>query len=109
MILETTGTALVCEENCGNRALETAREFRPDLIFLDWNIGDKKGGELAIEMRNDSALCSIPIVFMTGSVTREEAATERVLGDFPTLAKPFSMDELLQVAAAHLEDPKPAA
>ena len=47
ILLEKTGRYLVFEENDSTRAHQTARNFRPDLIFLDVVMPDRDGGEIA--------------------------------------------------------------
>jgi PleD family two-component response regulator len=46
ILLEKTGRYLVFEANDPTRAHQTARNFRPDLIFLDVVMPDRDGGEL---------------------------------------------------------------
>ena len=102
LILEITGRYTVPEENRGTRALETARKFRPDLIFMDRHLAGIDGGEIAAELRRDPELGSVPIVFVTGSVTQDEAALHGLLGGVPTLAKPFGSEALSRLADAVL-------
>ena len=102
-VLEITGRYTVWEENHGDRALHTARHFRPDLIFLDRHLCGVDGGEIAARLRCDDKLCSVPIVFVTGSVTRDEAALQSLLGGPPTLAKPFESAALASLAGAVLD------
>jgi CheY-like chemotaxis protein len=82
---------LVREESSGAKALETARDFRPDLILLDKEINGVKGEEVAAQFQRDPGLRMVPIAFVTGGMTRAEAAAEAV----PTLPKPVSPSELL--------------
>jgi CheY-like chemotaxis protein len=98
MVLEFTGRYTVREENRGSRVLETARTFRPDLIFLDRDLAGTDGGAIAGALRADEQLRSIPIVFVTGSVTSQEAALHGVFGGTPTLAKPFGCEVLTRLA-----------
>ena len=44
ILLEKTGRYLVFEENDSTKALQTARNVRPDLIFLDLVMPDRDGG-----------------------------------------------------------------
>jgi len=102
LILESSGPYEVLEENHGNRALQTARKFQPHLIFLDRQIAGSDGGQLAAELRADPELGSVPIVFVTGSVTKEEAASDSLFGGVPTLAKPFGSETLTRLASTIL-------
>jgi len=99
IILEGTGRFVVREECSANHALEAAHEFRPDLILLDKGLEEKGGETLATEMQEDRQLRGVPIAFVTGDSSREEAATE----DTPTLPKPVSPTELLHFVDALLD------
>lgn len=79
------------EENDSQRAMETARAFRPDLIFLDVIMPGLDGGDLAAKLSEDPGLQNIPIVFLTAIV--EPGGTgksARQIGGYPFLAKPIS-------------------
>jgi CheY-like chemotaxis protein len=91
IVLEGSGRYVVREESSGTQTLATARDFRPDLILLDKELDDLHGEEVATRLQQDPHLRSVPIAFVTGGLTREEAANERV----PTLPKPVSPSELL--------------
>lgn len=91
IVLEGTGRYIVREESCGANAVEAAREFRPDLILLDKEIDDISGEDVAAKLQEEPGLRGVPIAFVTGGLTREEAAAESV----PTLPKPVSPNELL--------------
>jgi CheY-like chemotaxis protein len=97
MLLELTGRFVVGVENNGTAAVETARQFHPDLIFLDVCLPDKNGGEIAAELSADPALKSTPIVFLTG-LSREEAAEFHGSGRYTVLAKPFKTHEFIACA-----------
>ncbi len=91
-------------ENNGAAALETARIFRPDLIFLDVCMADRNGGEIALELDADPALKSTPIVFLTG-MSREEAAECQVPGRYMVLTKPISVKDILACAERYFQEP----
>ena len=74
--LEQTGDYEVMIENEGTSALNTIRQFKPDLILLDIVMPDANGGEIAQEIRLDEGLKSIPVVFLTAIVTKEEVASQ---------------------------------
>ena len=73
MILENSGTYEVMIVNESVRALSAALQFRPDVMLLDVDMPGKDGGDLAREAANDSRLRDIPILFLTGLVSSEEA------------------------------------
>ena len=95
--LEATGKYEVREENKGARALETAREFNPHLIFLDVMMPDMGGDEVAGQLQEDVKLKDIKFVFLTAIVTKDETGegTSDISGH-TFLAKPVKADELIE-------------
>lgn len=91
------------EENDPLKALETAQEFKPDLILLDVIMPGLDGGELAAKIKGDASLQRTPIIFLTAVVSpREAGKTSKVIGGFPFLAKPVSPEALERCIAEHL-------
>jgi DNA-binding response OmpR family regulator len=79
----------VLEAADGRKALELAREERPDLMLLDVMMPDVDGWTVARELAADQQTSGIPIVFLTA---RAEAADKRMgqqLGGVGYLVKPF--------------------
>jgi two-component system sensor histidine kinase/response regulator len=102
ILLEKTGRYLVFEENDSRRAHQTARNFRPDLIFLDVVMPDRDGGEIAAQIEADPELQNMPIIFLTALVTRAEANTGLHIDGHPFLAKPIDIQELISTIEKHL-------
>jgi CheY-like chemotaxis protein len=96
--LEQTGRFEVREENRGSDAIRAAREFKPDLIFLDVMMPDLGGDEVAEQLKQDPDLSKIPYAFLTAIITKQETGTgaARISGE-TFLAKPVKRDELLAV------------
>ena len=102
ILLEKTGRYAVFEENDSTRAHQTARNFRPDLIFLDVVMPDTDGGEIAAQMRADPELQYTPIIFLTALVTRAEANSGLRVDEHPSLAKPIDIQELIKAIERHV-------
>jgi len=99
LTLEKSGGYVVREENDGTQAWLVAREFVPDIIFLDIVMPKVDGGEVAAQMRSDPLLQHIPIVFLTAIVSSKEGGHE--IGGFPFLAKPVSVDAIKHAIEEH--------
>lgn len=96
MILENSGTYEVMIVNESVRALSAALQFRPDVMLLDVDMPGKDGGDLAREAANDSRLRDIPILFLTGLVSQEEAGSSPLeRGGMKFLSKPVEPALLL--------------
>lgn len=94
LTLERTGRFEVLEENNGTKAWMAARDFNPDIIFLDVVMPEIDGGDVAQQIRSDPALAHVPIVFLTAIVSAKEGGHE--IGGFPFLAKPVSLEAVVQ-------------
>jgi two-component system, OmpR family, response regulator len=95
LILQESGQYVVCEENDAASAIETARSFRPDLILLDLVMPQLDGAEVAAQVESDWALHGVPIVFVTGLVTRDEARNGQRIDGHRVVSKPVSSFDLL--------------
>jgi CheY-like chemotaxis protein len=67
-------------ETSANKAVDHARIFRPDLIFMDIKMPGPDGFALARELRQQAWLCHRPIIFYSGLVNVEELALKAGLG-----------------------------
>ena len=88
LALQRTGRYTVREENDSTRAVNTALEFAPEMIFCDIDMPKVDGGEVARRIRGHSALSHVPIVFLSTLVT---ADNQNQTGGFPMLSKPVSL------------------
>ena len=96
MYLDAHGTCQVRVENAGRRAVAAAREFRPDVIFLDIVMPDADGGTIAAEMKADPLLRDTPVVFLTALVSQHAThGVQAQIGGHPFLAKPVDPDLVL--------------
>lgn len=99
LTLEKTGNYIVKEENDGTNAWLVARDFRPDLVFLDIVMPKIDGGDVAQQIRSDPMLANVPIVFLTAIVSQKETNSD--IGGFPFLAKPVSLDAITKCLNEH--------
>lgn len=99
LTLERSGDCLVREENDGTQAWLAARDFKPDIIFLDIVMPKIDGGDVAAQIKADPSLTHVPIVFLSAIVSSREGGKE--IGGFPFLAKPVTVDAIKQAIADH--------
>ena len=108
--LEKTGHYEVREENRGRRGTSAAREYKPHLIFLDVIMPDVDGGEVASLIKGDPNLKDVPIVFLTATVSKREVGVGGMMrGGLFFLAKPVTLQQLLDCIEKHLGKPEPIA
>ena len=93
--LEQSGPYEVKIENNSKHAVNTTRDFRPDLILLDVIMPGMDGGDVASAIREDSELKDTPIIFLTSILGKGEAAAkDGIIGEESMMAKPVSLNEL---------------
>jgi CheY-like chemotaxis protein len=103
LYLEGTNDYVVREENDARVALSVAEDFKPDLILLDVMMPGVDGGELAARFQASARLKTVPTVFVTAAVTKEEVkAGGGLVGGVPFLAKPVVLEEVAACLKQHL-------
>lgn len=99
-ILSNNGYDVVTAKS-GNAAIRKTKKYLPDLIIMDIVMPDLDGAEAVVLLKENPSTCTIPILFISGTISRQEAALEtdfKVGGvSYTALAKPFNMHELLTV------------
>lgn len=81
----------------GKEALEALKDFKPDLIILDVVMPQMDGGELANILSDDQKTAKIPILFLTGILTKEEEISGKNNSQQRYfMSKPADKDELLK-------------
>jgi len=88
----------------GYEALEFLRRLaprfqnapRPDLILLDLNMPRMGGLECLAAIKQDPALCNIPVVVLSVSKDRSDATASRKLGAADYFTKPMDIHRLAE-------------
>ena len=93
-MLEDCGYDVVGEAGDGVRALEAARNLKPDVIILDIKMPEMDGIAFAKKIR--FILPDMPILFMTGHVSDELREEAFSLGNVEFLEKPFPLESTLK-------------
>jgi len=74
----------------GSRALELAREHKPDLILLDVLMPEMSGFEIITILKESDATNKIPVIFITGLTSAEDEEKGFFLGAVDYITKPFN-------------------
>jgi CheY-like chemotaxis protein len=95
LYLERDDHYVVREVNDAKVAVSAAVEFEPNLILLDLMMPGIGGTELAGRFDAHPKLKTVPIVFLTAAVTKQQVdAVGGRIGKFPFLAKPIILSEV---------------
>jgi CheY-like chemotaxis protein len=98
MLLEAYGYVAEVEHD-SHRALERARQQRPDVALLDIGLPEMDGNELARRLRADPQTGAIVLVAITGYGQEQDRRAAFEAGFDHHLVKPVDMDELARVLA----------
>jgi CheY-like chemotaxis protein len=94
-VLDRTGKFETLVSQDSEKGLEIARNDKPDLILLDINMPNMDGGAVAQELSESQFTSSIPIVFITALLKKDEVDQEGKVNKHFFLPKPISSDELV--------------
>jgi CheY-like chemotaxis protein len=97
------GWDVLLAEN-GAQGMETAKAQSPDLILLDMMMPEMDGLTVLSQLRQDPALQSTPVIFMTAKVQRDEVARYLEAGAAGVVHKPFDPMTLPDEIRRILED-----
>jgi CheY-like chemotaxis protein len=101
MSLETVCGWDVLQARSGAEGIRIAQKDHPDVILLDVMMPDMDGPKTLQALQADSAVASIPVIFLTAKVQSSDRKRFAEMGVTAVLSKPF--DPLLlgeQIAEA---------
>lgn len=94
--LELRGSFHVFTATKGNEGIQLAKKHKPDIILLDIMMPDMDGTEVAEELLKDPITASVPLLFVTALISKEEIRKKGgVIGGRHFIAKPVFVDELI--------------
>ena len=90
--------------------IKVARDFKPDLILLDYIMPKMNGNEVLNGLKRQPELIKTPVVFVSAIAAPKEGQAEEEGGDAPDttaagsgiVAKPVEMDKLVARIEAEL-------
>jgi CheY-like chemotaxis protein len=87
----------------GEEGLAKAESIRPDVIILDLGLPKMDGWEVAQRLKNTPATSAIPIVALTGHVTKEARQRAMTAGVNEFCTKPCLPPDLVATIRRHLK------
>jgi two-component system phosphate regulon response regulator PhoB len=72
------------------KALEFARQIKPDLILLDWMMPDRSGLEVLADLKHADETRHIPVIMLTARGTESDMQRAREVGADAHITKPFA-------------------
>jgi CheY-like chemotaxis protein len=87
------------------KMFEMLEKVKPNLILLDIEMPEMSGFEAMEKIKSDASLLSIPVVFLTATITPEIIARAKQLGAAEVFAKPFASEDLQSKAKEWISKP----
>jgi len=81
---------------------------RPDLLILDVSLPGLSGLDVFDLVRNDPHYLGVPVLFLTGSPEKAAESALSATGEQRVMAKPFDLDELINVVDSMVDGSKSA-
>lgn len=94
-VLLTNEKFKIATASNGNQALEQVAKEKPDLVLLDVMMPDISGFEVAQQMKADSVMSEIPIIFLTALNSTADIVKGFQVGGNDFISKPFNKEELI--------------
>jgi DNA-binding response OmpR family regulator len=101
-ILKREGYDVSVTTSC-NEGLDILIYFKPDLIFLDINVGSDDGRETCRRIKSMAEHKHIPIILM--SANDDALKTYKEYGADSSMTKPLQIAHLLKMTRIHLSPP----
>lgn len=95
--LEESGNYEVETENDPTKAVERAKEFQPDLIFVDVVMPSMDGGDVVTAIKSEPRFARTPVLMLTALVEEDPNKTtgESVSGGLTFVSKTTRLDKIL--------------
>lgn len=106
--LSALGVGTIYTSNNAEDAYQIALATSPDILLVDWELGDSSGLDLTRWIRNHKThdIRTAPIILTSGYTARYRLDNARDSGITEYLAKPFTYDELARAIAYVIENPR---
>ena len=106
--LENDGNYEVITETDAQKGFEVVLKERPALVILDVLMKEKRGPEIAYEIKQHPKIQKTPIIFLTATVDKKQTeAFAGLVGGSPmtikpTIAKPVKTKDLIQLIESEI-------
>ena len=95
-LLEANGISSV-ETREGKKAVEMAREHKPDLILMDIQLPEISGLDVTRMLKQDEGLAGIPVIAVTAFAMKGDEEKIREGGCEDYISKPISVSDFINI------------
>lgn len=102
--LEDSGNYDVQVENDPTKAVQTARDFQPELIFVDVVMPGMDGGDVVAAIKAEPRFARTPILMLTALVEEDPSKPtgEQLSGGLTFVSKTTRLENILALIEKHL-------
>ena len=86
----------------GSLGLAAARARPPNLVLLDAHMPEMSGYEVCRAMKEDEALCAVPVIFLSGHEEPADRVRAFAAGGVDYIPKPLDFEEVRMRIESHL-------
>ncbi len=94
--LDNAGYSVKVENNAV-KAIDTAKQLKPDLILLDIMMPGMDGYAICNRIKAEPAMTNTPVIFLTGKDSKDDQGRSFQAGGDMFIKKPFSCERLLEI------------
>lgn len=103
VLLHEAGYSTIQSARSASEAIRLFQSCRPDLVLLDWHLGDSDSPEVIRQLRLNYPDEIIPVIVLTADITPQVRHEALRVGASDFLNKPFDLLEVLLRVQNHLE------
>lgn len=98
-IVASAGYQVITATN-GQEAYEKAKNYRPDVIFMDIVMEGIDGFEACRTINQDQDLHKIPVIFVTSKNQRADRVWGELQGGRAMISKPYTQQQILSAISS---------
>ena len=76
-----------------DNALDVIREFKPDLVILDYRLGSVTGGDICLQLKTIPEFANLPVIIFSAYINNSDDLY--AYGCDAIIEKPFDLVELI--------------
>jgi CheY-like chemotaxis protein len=101
-LLEAAGYEVFEAKNAAE-GIDAAKKEKPDIIIMDIRLPDMRGTEAAKIIRKGKEIKSIPVVFVTASVMKEDMEELKEMANAGFISKPINTRTFAKEISRYLQ------
>jgi len=102
-ILKQVGIKNIQDADNGKNALKVLEKYKPNIIFLDWNMPIMDGSEFLTKIKTNENLKDIPVLMVTSNADKRSVIEAINAGAADYITKPFTEKTIQEKLERHIK------